>query len=168
MQTTTDDTTKRNLCLGVDPGIASTGWGIVQRKPTGFQLIGSGVQNTKAILPIGTRLENHYNAFQELLTEHAPTLVCIEGVFFNRNISSCISTASVIAVIELACIQRGIPTLQVKPQAVKAAVTGKGRAGKQQVKRNVNKLLRTQIKSPHEADAAAAAIAGLLHLKAIR
>ena len=162
------ETTKRHLCLGVDPGIAATGWGLVRRKPTGFSLIGSGVQNTATQLPIGTRLEIHYNAFQELLTEEVPTLVCIKGVFFNRNISSCISTASVIAIIELACIQRGIPTLQVKPQAVKAAVTGKGTAGKQQVKRNVNKLLRTQITSPHEADAAAAAIAGLLHLNAIR
>lgn len=64
--------------------------------------------------------------------------------------------------------RRQIPTLQCKPQGVKAAVTGRGTVGKQQVKRNVNKRLRTQIKSPHEADAAAAAIAGLLHLKAIR
>ena len=162
------ETTKQHLCLGVDPGIASTGWGIVQRKPTRFSLIGSGVQNTATQLPIGTRLEIHYNKFQELLTEHAPLIVCIEGVFFNRNISSCISTASVIAVIELACIQQNIPTLQVKPQAVKAAVTGKGTARKQQVKRNVNKLLRTEITSTHEADAAATAIAGLLHLNATR
>ena len=110
MQTTTAYTTKRKICLGVDPGIASTRWGIVNRKPTGFQLIGSGVFYTKAVRPIGTRLENHYNAFHLLLTEHAPTLVCSEGVFFNRNISSCISTeTSVIAIIELACIQRGIP-----------------------------------------------------------
>ena len=162
------DTTKRKICLGVDPGIAATGWGVVQRKPTGFSRVDSGVISTDAVLPIGTRLEIHFDGFKELLAEHAPTLVCIEAVFFNRNIKSCISTASVIAVIELACIQRGTPTLQVKPQAVKAAVTGTGRAGKQLVKRNVNKLLRTQIKSPHEADAAAAAIAGLLHLKAIR
>ena len=162
------ETTKRHLCLGVDPGIASTGWGIVQRKPTRFARVGSGVIDTEAALPIGTRLEIHYNAFQELLTEHEPKIVCIEAVFFNRNIKSCISTASVIAVIELACIQRNVPTLQVKPQAVKAAVTGRGTAGKQQVKRNVNKLLRTEITSNHEADAAAAAIAGLLHLNAIR
>lgn len=162
------ETTKINLCLGVDPGIASTGWGVVRRKPTGFARVDSGVIYTATELPIGTRLERHYNEFQKLLAEHAPTLVCIEAVFFNRNISSCVSTASVIAVVELACIQRKIPTLQVKPQAVKAAVTGQGTVGKQQVKRNVNKLLRSEITSPHEADASAAAIAGLLHLNAIR
>lgn len=162
------ETTKRHLCLGVDPGIASTGWGIVQRKPTGFARLDSGVISTNAVLPIGTRLEIHFDGFKELLAEHAPTLVCIEAVFFNRNIKSCISTASVIAVIELACIQRGTPTLQVKPQAVKAAVTGRGTSAKEQVKRNVNKLLRTEITSSHEADAAAAAIAGLLHLNARR
>ena len=83
--------------------------------------------------------------------EHGPTLVSIESVFFNENVSSCISTTSVIAVVELASVWLGIPTLQIKSQAVKSAV-----------KRMVNKLLRSEIRNGHEADAAAAAIAGLL------
>ena len=87
----------------------------------------------------------------------------IEAVFFNKNISSCLSTASVIAVAELASVQASIPTFQVKPQAVKSAVTGVGTASKTAVKRMVNKLLAVEITSDHEADAAATAIAGLLH-----
>lgn len=161
-------TVKRNLCLGVDPGIAFTGWGSVQRQPVDFKMIDSGVISTETELPIGTRLEIHYNEFRKLLKAQEPTLVCIESVFFNRNIKSALSTAQVIGVIELACIQQKIQTLQVKPQAVKAAVTGRGTVGKEQVKRCVNKLLGTQLTSPHEADASAAAIAGLLHRNALR
>ena len=86
----------------------------------------------------------------------------IESVFFNRNISSCISTASVIAIAELAAEQVSIPTLQIKPQLVKAAVTGTGNASKSAVKKMVNKLLGSNLRNGHEADAAAAAIAGLL------
>lgn len=168
METPATYRTQRHICLGVDPGIASTGWAAVQRNPVDFKMLRSGVIETETVLPVGTRLEIHYNAFVKLLKAHAPTLVCIEAVYFNRNINSCISTASVIAVVELACIQQKIPTRQVKPQAVKAAVTGRGTAGKQQVKRNVNKLLSTEIRSNHEADACAAAIAGLLHLNTIR
>lgn len=99
------------------------------------------------------------------MTEHSPDLVSIEAIFFNRNISSCISTASVIAIVELAAQQACVSTLQIKPQAVKSAVTGNGSAGKSDVMAFVNRLLNTEISRDHEADATAAAIAGLLQTK---
>ena len=107
-------------------------------------------------------MNTHYATIRELLTEFSPDLVSIESVFFNKNISSCISTASVIAIAELAGVQASLPTLQILPQAVKSAVTGTGTASKTAVKQMVNKLLAVDITSDHEADAAAAAIAGLL------
>ena len=154
--------TRNQLCLGIDPGIASTGWGIVKRTATGYRLTDSGVITTCPSAALGNRLDQHFVKLHEILKTHAPDMVCIESVFFNRNISSCISTASVIAIAELAAEQADIPTLQIKPQAVKTAVTGTGSASKSAVKRMVNKLLAADIRDGHEADAVAAAIAGLL------
>ena len=134
----------------------------MRRTATGYRLRDSGVICTVPHAPLGYRLNHHYEAVREILTEHSPTLVSIESVFFNRNISSCISTASVIAIAELASEQAGIPALQIKPQAVKSAVTGTGTASKQAVKKMVNKITGTTLTNGHEADAAAAAIAGLL------
>ena len=154
--------TKNPLCLGLDPGIGNTGWALVRRTATGYQLTDSGVITTASTTPLGKRLDQHFVKLHEILKAYTPDLVSIESVFFNRNISSCISTASVIAIAELASEQAGIPTRQIKPQMVKSAVTGSGTASKQAVKKMVNKLLAADIRNGHEADAAAAAIAGLL------
>ena len=110
-------------------------------------------------------MDQHFVRLQEILKTYTPDIVSIESVFFNRNISSCISTASVIAIAELASEQAGIPTIQIKPQMVKSAVTGTGTASKQSVKKMVNKILDTTLTNGHEADAAAAAIAGLLKVQ---
>ena len=150
------------LALGLDPGIGNTGYALVQRLPSRYQLLHSGVIFTSPRAPLGYRLNIHYATIRELLTEFSPDLVSIESVFFNKNISSCISTASVIAIAELAGVQASLPTLQILPKAVKSAVTGTGTASKTAVKQMVNKLLAVDITSDHEADAAAAAIAGLL------
>ena len=150
------------LALGLDPGIAQTGYAIIERFPNRYILHHSGMVYTSSREALGTRLNAHYKTIRELIAEHSPDLVSIEAVFFNKNISSCISTASVIAIAELAGTQAGIATFQVKPQAVKSAVTGIGTASKTAVKRMVNRLLAVEITSDHESDAAAAAIAGLL------
>ena len=150
------------LALGLDPGIGNCGYAIVQRLANRYDLLYSGVIYTPPRTSLGTRLQTHYLRIREVLTEYSPDFVSIESVFFNKNISSCISTAHVIAVAELASIQAGIATLQIKPQAVKSAVTGTGSASKSAVKRMVNKLLNASLTNDHETDAAATAIAGLL------
>ena len=151
--------------LGIDPGIGNTGWSVVKHAAGKYQHVDSCVILTHAHAPIGKRLSTHYTLIRQLMTEHSPDLVSIESVYFNRNVSSCISTASVIAVVELAAHQAGVATLQIKPQTVKAAVTGNGSAGKKVVMTCVNRLLNTEISRDHEADASAAAIAGLLQIK---
>ena len=154
-----------NTVLGIDPGIGNTGWAIVKHEANRYEHIDSGVILTRTHAPIGKRLDTHYKMIRQLITEHSPDLVSIESVFFNRNITSCISTASVIAIVELAAQQAGVATLQIKPQAVKSAVTGNGSACKADVMKFVNRLLNTEITRDHEADASAAAIAGLLQTK---
>ena len=149
-------------CLGIDPGLANCGWSVVHRLQSKYHLITSGCLHTPKTKTLGSRLASIYAGMCQLLTEHDPDRVCIEAVFFNKNVSSCISTASVIAVVELAAVHAEIPTLQVKPQTVKAATGMGGKASKADVKRMVNRLLSADIRNAHEADAAGAAIAGLL------
>ena len=151
--------------LGIDPGIGNTGWAIVKHEANRYEHIDSGVILTHAHVPIGKRLSTHYTMIRQLITEHSPDLVSIESVYFNRNISSCLSTASVIAIVELAAHQSCVSTLQIKPQTAKAAVTGNGSAGESDVMAFVNRLLNTDIRLDHESDACAAAIAGLLQIK---
>lgn len=135
---------------------------IVKRTATGYRLVASGVITTASTTPLGNRLDQHFVRLHEILKTHTPDLVSIESVFFNRNISSCISTASVIAIAELASEQAGIPALQINPQKLKTAVTGSGTASKHAVKKMLNKITGATLTNGHEADAAAAAIAGLL------
>ncbi len=111
------------LALGLDPGIGNCGYALVQRLPSRYQLLHSGVIFTSPRALLGYCLDTHYATIRELLTEHSPDLVSIEAVFFNKNISSCLSTASVIAIAELASVQAHIVAIQIKPQTVKAAVS---------------------------------------------
>ena len=151
-------------CLGIDPGLAHTGWSVVRRKKSGgFQHLASGVISTEASACDAVRYATIYNAVNALIAEHTPDVLSIERVYFNKNVSSCLSTASVIGVIRLSAELARMPSIQVRPQAVKAAVTGGGRASKAQVQKMVAKLLGVDIQNAHAADAAAVAMAGLLH-----
>ena len=154
--------TKHPLSLGIDPGIGNTGWALVRRTATGYRLTDSGIITTPANTPLGKRLDQHYSRLYEVMKTYTPDLMAIEAVYFNRNISSCISTASVIAIAELAACQLGIKVIQVKPQMVKASVCGIGKASKAQVVKMANRILKTEIENNHTADAIAVAIAGLL------
>ena len=152
--------------LGLDPGIGNTGWSIVALETShDYRLIDSGYRTTLKTETLGDRLDSHYITIHDRLMAYTPDLLAIEAVYFNKNISSCISTASVIAIAELAAFRLGIPTQQFKPQTIKAAVTGSQTASKATVKRYVNNLLSADIKNDHEADAAAVAVAGLLKLR---
>ena len=154
-----------NIACGIDPGIANTGFAIIERLPTRYRLLRSGSIRTASSAPIGNRLDAIYTEIHALLADYRPRLVALESIYFNRNVSSCISTAGVIAICELASVQAGISALQIKPQMVKSAVTGSGTASKHAVKKMVNKLTGATLTNGHEADAAAAAIAGLLSPK---
>ena len=154
--------TNAKRCLGIDPGIANCGWAIVASNGgSRYKLIDKGTIRTKSSEEQPHRLETIYTGVSELLRQHCLDSVEIEAVFFNRNVKSCIKTASVIAVIELACRHADVQSYQLKPQTLKAAITGNGRADKDSVKYMVAKLMKVEVKSDHEADAIAAAVHGL-------
>ena len=160
--------TNSRRCLGIDPGLANCGWSVVSRPRSGrFQHLASGVIRTESSACDAVRYATIYNAVNDVIQAHTPDLLSIESVYFNKNVSSCLSTSSVIGVVLLAAHLAEIPSLQVRPQSVKAAVTGVGRASKAQVQKMVSKLLGVEIENAHACDAAAVAMAGLLHAAAV-
>ena len=168
METPTGYETNRDIVIGIDPGLAHTGWSAISRNRSGgFQHLGSGVIRTEASASEAVRYATIYNAVNARIAEFTPDLLAIESVYFNKNISSCLSTASVIGVILLAAELAELRSIQVRPQTVKAAVCGVGRASKAQVKRMVAKLLGVDIRNAHACDAVAVGIAGLLQRSAI-
>ena len=148
--------------LGIDPGIGNTGWAIVKRAPSGYQLVRSGYSKTSTKEPFGERLDSQYVTIYDRLIEYEPDICAIESAYFNRNISSHNSTISVIAVAEFAAYRLNVPALQIKPQIVKASVGCSMNANKDAVRCHVNRILKCEIKNHHESDAVAVAVAALL------
>lgn len=151
------------VCLGMDPGLANCGWAVIRRKKSGgFQHVASGVIHTESSACEAVRYATIYNAVNDVIHAHAPDMLSIERVYFNKNVSSCLSTSSVIGVLLLAAELAELPSIQVTPQQVKAATGLGGRASKAQVSKMISKVLGVDIQNGHATDAAAAAIAGLL------
>ncbi|MDE3216772.1 MAG: crossover junction endodeoxyribonuclease RuvC [Gemmatimonadota bacterium] len=153
------------LILGVDPGTAQTGYGVVRgdgtRQPL---LVECGVLRTKARDPLPARLREIYDGVCELLDRHRPDAMAVEDVFYARNVRTTIVLGHARGVILLAGEQRGIPIHEFPPAEIKKAVVGRGAASKEQVQFMVTKLLR--LKSPPQpsdaADGVAAALACIM------
>jgi len=153
------------LVLGVDPGTAQTGYGVVRgdgtRQPV---LVECGVLRTKARDPLPARLREIYDGVCELLDRHRPDAMAVEDVFYARNVRTTIVLGHARGVILLAGEQRGIPIHEFPPAEIKKAVVGRGAATKEQVQFMVTKLLR--LKSPPQpsdaADGVAAALACIM------
>jgi crossover junction endodeoxyribonuclease RuvC len=146
--------------IGIDPGLAATGWGVVRFDGARFRHVAHGVLSTRPDLGLPERLRIIYEGIITVLDEHRPDEAGIENLYFARNVGSAIPVAHARGVVVLALGQRHIPTGFYQPQQVKQAVIGKGRAEKGQVQRLVAVLLGlSEIPSPdHAADALAVAV----------
>lgn len=159
--------TKTKRCLGIDPGLANCGWAVVSRTPSGkFRVLDSGNITTPASDTEAERALCIYQQISEVIASHYPHKVAIERVFFNKNVSSAITTGGVIYLCLLSAEQAGLVSVQVTPQQAKSAI-GFACADKAQVQRMVEKLTGVTILNAHSADAVAIAIAGLLKARAI-
>ena len=161
--------TQSRRALGIDPGLANCGWAVIGRHTaTGqFRLLEHGTIQTDRQQTQAARLLHIHKDILQLIHDVTPNLVAIEKVYFNKNVSSAISTGGAIGVCLLATEQLGIESLLLTPQQVKAAATGTGRASKETMKKVLTRLLGHPIDNHHEADAAALAIAGLLQLASV-
>jgi crossover junction endodeoxyribonuclease RuvC len=150
----------RMIVLGIDPGTASTGYGVVQSQGSRLRSLGEGVIETRAGVALERRLADIHARVGELLDEHAPDSMAIEELYFGVNVRTAFAVGQARGVVMLAAGQRGIPSRSYTPQQVKAAVCGHGGAGKEQVGRMVARLLglAASPKPDHAADALAVAI----------
>jgi crossover junction endodeoxyribonuclease RuvC len=153
--------------LGIDPGLAATGWGVVETDGTRYSHIAHNVIKTSPRDSPGQRLLKIYQEVREVITAYAPEQCGVENLYFARNATSAIPVAQARGVVLLALTERGVPTAEYPPQAIKQAVVGNGRAEKHQVQELVRMLLGLESipKPDHASDALAAAICHILHNK---
>lgn len=149
------------IVLGIDPGLANTGYGVV-RLAAGGRLVAldGGVVETPAGGAPERRLAAIFARIDELLDEHEPAAVALEDLFFGVNARSAFAVGQARGVVMLAAGRRGIDCASYTPQQVKGAVCGSGRAEKDQVTRMVQTLLSLEAppRPDHAADALAVAI----------
>jgi crossover junction endodeoxyribonuclease RuvC len=152
------------LALGIDPGTATTGYGLVRQLPDGsLQAEGSGVITTTPEDTAPDRLVTLYRELQDLLRAHKPDTAAVEKLFFQRNVSTAIAVGQARGVVLLALAQAGIEVFEYTPNEVKQAVAGYGSAGKRQVQEMVRVLLSLE-DIPKPDDAADALAVAITHL----
>lgn len=146
--------------MGIDPGIATIGFAILDFNKNNFNLVNCGVITTPANTPLSSRLERIYDDLNILISEYKPEAVSVEELFFNTNITTGISVAHGRGVILLALQKAGLKLYEYTPLQVKQSVAGYGRADKKQVMEMVKKLckLNSVPKPDDAADAVALAI----------
>jgi crossover junction endodeoxyribonuclease RuvC len=153
------------VVLGIDPGTANTGYGVVARQGARLVALDGGVIETAAGLDPGERLAMIHARVGALLDEYRPDALAVEDLYFGTNARSAFAVGQARGVVVLAAGQRGLPCRSYTPQQVKGAVCGSGRAQKDQVQRMVQSLLRLPEppRPDHAADALAVAICHANH-----
>ena len=156
------------LALGIDPGTATTGYGLVRLTRDGeLVAVSFGVISTSKDSSAPTRLEMLYNQLRNLLREHKPDTAAVEKLFFARNVTTALAVGQARGVVMLAIQQAGIETFEYTPKEVKNAVAGYGGAEKRQVQEMVRALLQLD-SIPKPDDAADALAIAITHLNTKR
>ncbi|MBR9988366.1 MAG: crossover junction endodeoxyribonuclease RuvC [Gemmatimonadetes bacterium] len=151
------------IVIGVDPGVATTGYGVVARAGGGaVSLIECGVVRTDAKTPLADRLRQIYDGLGEVLTRHRADAMAVEGVFYAKNARTSLILGHARGAILLAATLRELPVFEYAPAEVKNAVVGTGRATKEQVQFMVQRALRLRT-PPSPADAADGVAVALCH-----
>lgn len=149
--------------LGVDPGTARMGYAVVVQEADVLRLLTVGVLQTSSESPLPERLRDLYEGMARIIDEHHPAELAVEELFFNRNVQSALSVGQARGVVLLAAAQRGLVVFGYTPLQVKQAVTGFGRARKEQIQEMVRVLLHLDA-VPQPDDAADAAALAVCHL----
>ena len=141
------------IVLGVDPGTATTGYGVVRGDARAQTLVECGVLRTSASAPLPSRLADIFEGIAELIERHRPDVLAVEDAFHNKNVRTTLVLGHARGVILLAGQRAGIVIHEFAPAMVKKTVVGAGAATKEQVQFMVAKLLRLKT-APSPADAA--------------
>ena len=148
------------IILGIDPGYAIIGWGVIRYERGRYIPLDFGAVTTPAGMPFNRRLEVIYDELTAILTKYAPDAVAVEKLYFQNNQKTAIDVAQARGVTMLAIHKCGVPVYEYTPLQVKSAVTGYGKAEKPQVMEMTKRLLRLKAvpKPDDTADALALAI----------
>ncbi|MFQ5553921.1 MAG: crossover junction endodeoxyribonuclease RuvC [Acidimicrobiia bacterium] len=153
--------------LGIDPGLTTTGYGIIEDRRSEQRAVAAGVLRTDPDASTAERLVEMHRDLSSLIAEHRPDAAAIERVFVNRNLKTAMTVARASGVALLAAAQAGLAIAEYTPSAVKMALAGFGAAPKEQVQRVV--AMRLRLASPPEvADAADALAVALCHVQSVR
>jgi len=156
------------LVLGIDPGTATTGYGLVRQAEDGsLEAVEFGAILTPAEMPMPDRLASLYQQLQEIILLHRPDSSAVEKLFFQKNVKTALSVGQGRGVVLLALAQAQLPIGEYTPNEIKQAVTGYGSAGKQQRQEMVRLLLRLD-KRPKPDDAADALAVAICHVHSSR
>nr|WP_204617636.1 crossover junction endodeoxyribonuclease RuvC [Desulforadius tongensis] len=155
------------LIMGVDPGTAITGYGLVYYCGNSFKLVECGAVRTKAGLPLYDRLHTLYSDLTELIKRHKPDQYAVEELFFNKNTRTAMAVGHARGVALLAGANAGLKVFEYTPLQVKQSVVGYGRADKKQVQYMIKTLLNLAVvpKPDDVADALAVAVCHAHHAK---
>lgn len=151
------------LILGIDPGTAITGYGLVEQIDE-LRLVDAGAILTPAGTPLEERLLTIHQQLSDLISAFEPDAVAVEELFFSKNVRTAMSVGHARGVVLLAAAQAGLPIYHYKPSEVKVAVTGYGAADKPQVQEMVRLLLGLE-ETPKPDDVADAIAVAICHLQ---
>ena len=143
--------------LGIDPGTATLGWGVVEHDGRSGTAVAYGAIRTPSTMAMAERLKTVYHELTAVIAAHHPDGVAVEELFFGHNVRTALSVGQARGVCLLAIAEAGVPLTELKPAQVKLSVSGYGGAGKAQVERMVVRLLR--LKEPPKPDDVADALA---------
>ena len=152
------------IILGIDPGTAALGYGIIERTGGRLREVDHGCLVTSADLPLPERLLAIHTLVDELLALHKPALMGVERLFFSKNVQTAFGVGQARGVVLLAAAQHGVPVREATPNEVKSAITGYGAADKEQVARMVQLVLgMAELPRPDDAADALAIAAWVAH-----
>jgi crossover junction endodeoxyribonuclease RuvC len=152
------------LVLGIDPGTAITGYGLVEEKEGDFRLVNCGVVSTPAGMSLEKRLLLLYEQLSDIIARYHPEEMAVEEVFFGKNVTTAIAVSHGRGIALLAAAQNGIPVFSYKPAEIKQSVVGYGNADKHQMQAMIKMLLGLD-EVPKPDDAADAVAVAICHIQ---
>jgi crossover junction endodeoxyribonuclease RuvC len=148
------------ILLGLDPGLQSTGWGVIEAQGNRLRHVANGQVVSRADDPLAARLAQIYEALEAVIAQHRPQAAAVEETFVNKNPQSTLKLGQARGVVLLAAARYGIAVGEYAPTVIKKAIVGTGGAEKEQVRAMVSRLLPgTNIVGSDAADALAIAVA---------
>ena len=157
---------RERIVMGIDPGLANTGWGIVRQAGSRLECMAYGCVSTSKEEPLANRLARIHDQIGAVVEHYQPLCVGIETVWFGQNITAAFATGQARGAALVACAHAGLDVGEFTPRQIKMAVVGTGTADKSQIQYMVKQLLRLEAepRPDHAADALAAAICYTTHV----